>query len=477
MDHSTSHTIDLRKPRVAHVPPVVLPNPVAPVVSARSMRRRNRYPIAMRFVAALTLIVFVTAPQARVFASEGDASTADVATVADTVADTVVVPVPDPVPEVPVVDTIVTEVLPAVEPVTVEPDSGNNLSEPAGEVLGEATSTEPVPVEEVPVTESVESELQPEEPVVTVPEQVYDDAFVETPPQTSISSSQYVFNPADCVVVTDGEFYCKKNDSTQTQTYTEPVGATVYAAPDGDGDLEIYFQNDSLTKQVTNNVFDDDAPRLDPDSGRIVWHALVHDRYQVFVYDPVVGDIRQVTHTTSNNTNPNIHNNVLVWQGWEDENWEIYTTTFVPAGTEFEIERRTRTGDNDMFPQVYGDFITWQSRIDDEWQTLGSNIKTGVQTVLGPGTGGDVESARMVLLIERRNAQGDVERVGYDVDTGSSIELGTAPQEAPVPLPVIPETQPEPLPPVAATSTPKIAEQSDLDPTADDDPLLVAPAE
>lgn len=372
-------------------------------------------------------------------------------------------PIVDPVIATEVVSTdTVTDPILVPEPVISEPDPT------VAEVPPEASTTDPLPEpepapvdEEVPAdTSTTTEETLNAEPEV-IDEGVIEEGVAEVSPTTPFvmqahNDSEMVFDNTECVSVQDGAYYCTKKSVSTENTARPMQRAEVFVAKDGDGDTEIYFQNDGQTRKISDNVYDDDAPMYDPTSGRIVWHGNVNDRYQIFVYDPADETVHQITHDGYNNTNPYIDGGVLVWQAWVDENWEIMSVNVGAGYDALEVTRLSGSGNPDMFPKVYGDFVTWQSRVNDAWRSVGLNIQTGEQTDLGAGTQGDVSAARLVLLVERRNENGDVERVGYDVDSGDEIELGTkekdqVPVEVPLPSPY---QDPSAIPaPVVSTTT------------------------
>lgn len=420
-----NHTIDLRR--------AIEPE----VVSVEA----EVYPLGMRLIAFVTLVAFLVTPQMRVYAAEFESTEGE----PPAPQEVAIADVP-PEPTVAQSDT--------VEPTL--PDSETVTEQDVTQEEPVASTTEDVVPEDVRDTPTeVPSAPQPETPPVEV---LPPDAGIEipTPEPLPRNPDEFVFKTSDCVLVSDEEFYCVRASADEPQSRpVEPV--TIFSQKDGDGDLEIYLQDDSLTLKLTDNLYDDDAPVFDPLTRRAAWHTLINDRYQIVVYD--AGVVRQVTHTSYNNTNPSLQGGRVAWQGWEDDNWEIFSTTIPPLSDPFVVERHTYSPENDMFPQVSGSYLTWQSRAQESWFTKGLNLETGVVSDLGPGTGGDVESARLVLLVERRNDAGLIERIGYDVEHGTAIPLG-GDQPAPEPIPEVPPAHEEPLAPLA-TSTPKIAERVD----------------
>lgn len=436
MAHYSDYQIDLRKQRPAT-------EEVSLTVDETVMRTRT--PLIYTVAAYALLFVMLFSPVARVFADEGVGEVPPEVTTEAPVVEALIVPAPDPVSEevlAPEESSETDDTATEVEPESTPEDTGSDVPADTevipddgaeeGEVLSEATSTPDVIEEEI-----VEEEEVVAEEVQQTPEVVYVDRPVPIDP------SKMLFNAADCVTVNDGEFYCVKTKSNVDSATRKESNQTrtVVSQKDGDGDLEIYLSEEGVTKQITSNTTDDDSPSYDATSGMIAWHALVNERYQIFLYVPRTQDIIQLTDTEFNNTNPSLSGSVLSWQSWVDGNWEIMYVTLPEILTREALPvpvRASRNSEPDMFPRSYGTYITWQARVADAWRTRGFNVTTGEYSDLGEGTGGDISSARLVLLVERRGENGVVERVGYEMETGASIPLGT--NATPTPVSDIPES-------------------------------------
>lgn len=447
MAHHSDYQIDLRKP------PQVAEEAGSTVSEVPAATRSS---FTYKVAAYALLFVMLFSPVARVFADEGAVEVVTTTTTPESPTVEALI-VPEPVAEEVVAgeegtastDESASEELGSVVdqedvselPITGEEVSEENTDEDAlteettdstpeeGEVLSEATSTpEAVVEEQVEEEEGISEEVTPE------------IVYVDRP--ASVDPSKILFNTTDCVTVNDGEFYCIKKQNADSIVRKEATPTrSVLAQKDGDGDLEIYLSEEGVTKQITSNTTDDDAPSYDSTTGMIAWHALVNERYQIFLYSPKTQGIIQLTNTDFNNTNPSLDGTLLSWQAWEDGNWEIFYTQLSDSLSEESLPesiRVSRNSEPDMFPKSYSQFITWQARVADSWRTRGFNVTTGEYSDLGEGTGGDISSARLVLLVERRGENGVVERVGYEVETGEEIPLGTS--ATPAPLSSIPES-------------------------------------
>lgn len=483
MHNNNSFTVDLRKGAVRQVEVDVYEEPVPANLEKGSL--------FFRFLAVMILITLVGGPFARVYANEGDSviepelATEAPAPVSETVDSQVSEPAEPPVEEVvesgtdiPSEEVTAAEVqdgtqAETAEEVVSESDESvdEEVVEETEEVVTEETEEGDVLGEVASTTEEVALEEVPEEVIEEEPAQLHPAVLVPDP-------SQVVFSAKDCVTVSDDEFYCVKSKKSAPETSYALSESTAsqdaFSQKDSEGDLEIYLTIDGGVRQITSNTTDDDAPAYDADSGRLAWHALVDGRYQIFVYDIHKQIARQITKTEYNNTNPSIDGGLVTWQGWEDDNWEVFSAV-LDAGTfsdgDISISRISRNTEPDMFPKIHDRFITWQARVADAWRTQGYNTVTGEQIDLGEGTGGDVSSARLVLLVERTNDNGDIERVGYEVATGDAVDLGSEPspisEESVPPTPI--DGNAGSLPEVNANALKTVSRGTDGDADAGED--------
>lgn len=266
--------------------------------------------------------------------------------------------------------------------------------------------------------------------------------------------SKFVFGESECTIVTSGEFYCV---SATEKKGTVPGEARVYTRTDLDGDKEIFYHNGIDEKRITNNDYDDMAPVLEEDEQRIAWHGMRSDRLQIFLYDIRSGTTEQVTNNNVNSNNPHMHGDTLVWQEWGENNWDIMMVEDVDDG--FDVERVTENGVHDMFPQVYEDLITWQRERGAGFEVVVMDRTTGKETVLEKHGDGRYENPRFALLFDARQDNGDTQTVGFDINTGEIVQLGSKPYERPVDNPVTPDEELPEAMPSSSTTTPKIEER------------------
>jgi len=273
------------------------------------------------------------------------------------------------------------------------------------------------------------------------------------------NENTYVFNEGDCTLVTEGEFYCVAN-GPERHTDKDP---SVYAEKDREGDREIYYFDGVEIHRITNNSYDDFAPVFDEETMRIVWQAMIQDRLQIMLHEITTNTTRQVTVGKQNSSNPHIIRDTIVWQEWVDTNWEIMMTEVSDEGQPFEVERLTDNMVHDMFPVAYDSLITWQSERGSSWEVVVYDLVTGKQQTLEKNEDTKYENPRFVLLFDSKHDNGDVETIGYNLDTGEKMELGTKANPQPL-IPVTPKEEvPEALPQSATSTATKITKE-DLEP-------------
>ncbi|MDA8596746.1 hypothetical protein N9L26_00210 [Candidatus Pacebacteria bacterium] len=236
--------------------------------------------------------------------------------------------------------------------------------------------------------------------------------------------NRHQFGTDDCVTVGDGAFYCSQEKST-----VELLEDEVYAAPDAEGDLEIFVRVNGETTQITHNQFDDAAPYFDPLSQTIVWHTLKADRYQIATYEFDTAETKYLTDTSYNNMEPASYGDLVIWQAWIGNNWEIMLYDGAST-TQF-----TSNDIHDVAPHIRGDYIVWQAQFLDGWQVAIYDRETQSLEYVTEGAGRLVENPRFLLVYDSESENGDIETFGYDLDNKTASPLASLPSPAPQRLP------------------------------------------
>ncbi len=329
-------------------------------------------------------------------------------------------------------------------------DTSDDVDEESGE---NASTTDKFDADEATTTDDVSDNF--DEEATTTDEVVYEDAVAISQNITN----KYTFGEGECTLVSDGEFYCVA-DGPEKQILGDPQ---VYSEKDREGDREIYYFDGIEVVRITNNSYDDFAPVFEEKTMRVVWQAMLNDRLQIMTHDIPTNTTRQITTSRQNSSNPDIEGNTVVWQEWVKSNWEVMVTDVDNNGQEFEIEQLTDNAVHDMFPQAYNDLVTWQSEKGGSWEVIVYDVRTGKQHALKKSEDTKYENPRFALLFDSKHDNGDVELIGYDLNTGEMMELGT--KAKPIPAePLTPNDEtPEALIREATNSTQIKVEDGDED--------------
>jgi hypothetical protein len=316
------------------------------------------------------------------------------------------------------------------EVVSLKPEFDEvSLPDAIPEIISEIENAANVsPTEEV-VDEGGQNEEQEVTGTTTETEEVATSSQNVVEPElhtVNLEESAYTFGLDDCARVADGSFYCTpKSEAREMPT------DRVFAAPDSDGDNEIFIEKGGELSQLTHNLFDDAAPYYDERSNTIVFHRLTEARYQIFSLDVESLEETQLTHDSYNNMQPSRYDDLIVWQGWVGNDWEILMSN------DGEVSMLTDNITHDIGPRINGEYIIWQAEEVDGWKVRIFNTLTGETKSIDDADGASIENPRLVLVYDAKHENGDIETRGYDLDTGKKVALaaqaGTIPDEIPDP--------------------------------------------
>ncbi|MBI2120478.1 MAG: hypothetical protein HYT94_02530 [Parcubacteria group bacterium] len=311
-----------------------------------------------------------------------------------------------------------------------------NVSEEESMDIAEEASSTPAITEAIAETVSETSaETAPEEPETNEEEADASNTDNTKPEQaappvvqiqtTNVVEHKYLFREHECTRLDDGGFYCAPPAAnTGTTSNALLPRAYVESGAKNGGSKEIFFEDANGKMRITDNTADDDAPSYDKQSGLIVWHSLVKGRYQIMLYDISGSTTRQITSAEYNNTDPKVRGKSVVWQGWLNNNWEIFYVKDIAADPPL-IRQISVNEQPDMFPQLSDNFVTWQSFTEGSWHVFVYNTQNGEISKISQPEAGKYENPRFALLFENRKENGEVETVGYDVLTGKEIPINS----------------------------------------------------
>ena len=274
-------------------------------------------------------------------------------------------------------------------------------------------------------------------------------------------NAQDPFAGKECIYLNNGDdFYCfKSNKESNASTSIENLGTIekgkVSSIRDSDGDREIFLYTNGKSVQITNNNWDDLFPAQDVSSLSIVWQSLINDRWQIMFYDQGMATTTQITDSNFNNMMPRIYGDIIVWQGWPQDNWEIFYAK-KNNNDEWIVKQITNNDYPDMFPKVMGNNIVWQAfsseggsapaRLasqreagrsggkDGGWHIFTYDIKSDAITKIS-ATGIKNENPKFMIVWEEKGNGTTTRAFGYDLSSGEVVELNNneKPQEIPEP--------------------------------------------
>lgn len=284
----------------------------------------------------------------------------------------------------------------------------------------EATTTEEnLPEEETETTDQSSTQNVSETTIDELPDQK--EAL------TALVSSDKVvsFSRDKCTELASGSFYCFEPKVNQ-------LADALFAAPDADGDLEIFLVRGGEQRQITQNQVDDAAPYFDAKSNTIVWHRLLNDRYQIISFDLNTGLETQLTDSLVNNVEPNRQGNYTVWQRWTNGSWNIVLFDGIAE------KMITDDTNNNVAPSIQGNLVIWNKYDQNNHRTIEVfNLENNSYLTVADADGLSAKNPRMVLMYDSIYENGDVVTKGFDIFTGEIIDLTNKTKS----LPEIPDTE------------------------------------
>ncbi|MEZ4104334.1 MAG: hypothetical protein R3B60_03545 [Candidatus Paceibacterota bacterium] len=261
--------------------------------------------------------------------------------------------------------------------------------------------------EKIAIATTATSSLKSNEPLV---------AYVK-------NDTAFQFNENDCTKLATGSYYCYESADKHLKD-------DLFAAPDEDGDLEIFLTKENKQIQLTHNNVPDASPYYDEKTNTIVWHRMISDRYQIILYDLDTKKETQLTNDTVNNTEPAKQGNYVVWQRWTGNSWNI----ILYDGK--KQEQITDGNDHNMGPRIQGSLVIWNKHNRAGEKTIEMyDITTGNILSVNDPEGLSVDNPRMVLVYDSLHANGDIVTKGYDIFSKEFIQLDTLPRDLPDKIP------------------------------------------
>lgn len=258
----------------------------------------------------------------------------------------------------------------------------------------------------------------------------------------------YQFSRQSCVAVGDGTYHCSSNDVEEYDNQS-----VVFSELGESGNLEIFLETSSGDiRQITDNEFDDAAPYYDAETLQIVWQRLIDGRYQIIMYDIAEDEESQLTFSRTNNMEPKVSVDGVVWQAWDNHDWEImyFDGRFTDQITDNNIQ--------DVTPVIQDRYILWTVIGRSEQEGKVYSLDSQELLTISGYDGGVIENPRFVLVYDTKFDNGDVITQGFDPATGISEPIAAKPAPEPIDIPT-----PDPIGEIRALIQNKSTFEDDLE--------------
>lgn len=235
----------------------------------------------------------------------------------------------------------------------------------------------------------------------------------------------YQFNRQSCVAIGDGTYHCSVNTETGID-----LNAVVYADLGANSNMEIFLRTSmGEVKQLTDNEYEDTSPHYNAESMQVVWQRQIDGRYQIILYDIKEEKEDQLTFSRTNNMEPKVSKEGVVWQAWDGNDWEIMM--FDGTYTDQLTDNLTQ----DVAPAIDDGYVLWSVLGLEEQEAKVYSLKSGETLTINGYEGGVIANPRFVLVYDTMYDNGDVVTQGFDPNTGISAPIASRPADNPVEIP------------------------------------------
>jgi TolB protein len=158
-----------------------------------------------------------------------------------------------------------------------------------------------------------------------------------------------------------------------------------------------------IETQVTNNGSDQIDPTIYGDV--VVWQDERNGNWDIYMYNLSASVETRITTNESNQTKPVIYGNRIVWQDERNGNCDIY---MYDLSNQKETEITSESSDQ-VNPAVYEDRIVWQDKRNGNWDVYMYDLSTQKETQITANKSDQIEPAiygdRIVWLDEREGRE------------------------------------------------------------------------
>ncbi len=320
-------------------------------------------------------------------------------------------------------DVQIEEPTPSVEEAPPEEEPEEPATE---EVVVEEETDEPIVVEETIDNAEDNNNDNENEEVATTTENIEPAAGSVVEAQYLVTEENYYqFGKNSCVSVGEGAFHCSTGAKNELDAQS-----VVYSEQGASGNMEIFLKTTrGKIKQITENIYDDTAPHYDPESMRVVWQRLIDGRYQIVLYDIMEEKETQLTFSKTNNMEPKVSDAGIVWQAWDNNDWEVMY--FDGAYT----EQLTNNEGQDVAPVMQDGYVLWSVLGIEDQEARVYSLDTKETITISGHDGGSISNPRFVLVYDTEFENGDTITQSFDPATGLSEAVAARPAPEPIDIP------------------------------------------
>ncbi len=298
--------------------------------------------------------------------------------------------------------------------------SGGGVADPVNSDREEESAAEEVASSSDSSSSDAKEEGSEENSTTTV-ERVVESRYLVT------DDNYYQFDRKACVAVGDGTYHC----SLATENSIDQ-NSVVYAEAGEDGDMEIFLRTArGGVEQISDNTHEDTSPHIDPESMNIVWQRLIDGRYQVILYNLDEKKEKQLTFSRTNNMEPKVSKEGIVWQAWDGNDWEImyFDGTYTDQLTDNQAQ--------DVAPVIEDGYVLWSILGSENQEARVYSLEDGETLSIKGHEGGSIANPRFVLVYDTKYENGDIITQRFDPETGLSAPIAAKPAPEPIHIPPV----------------------------------------
>jgi hypothetical protein len=141
------------------------------------------------------------------------------------------------------------------------------------------------------------------------------------------------------------------------------------------------------------------------------------------------GEERLLTDTSTNNMEPFRADNIIVWQYWDNDAWQIMLYDGETA------TQLTNTSEHNLAPVVRNNLVVWHRILYSEKTIEVYDLNSRAFMTIRDDNGGTISNPRMVLVYDAAMDSGETVTRGYDLVTGEITSFEAEPTPLPEEIP------------------------------------------